>query len=318
MQEPSYIKLYNSGELHKRRDELYNHINNCTLCPIKCNANRTMNSGVCGADDKIKISEFVLYPGEEPPLTGDTGAGGVFFSNCSMKCVYCQNFLFSQKGNGKFRSVEELADIYLNIQNVKKAKNLDLITATPYLPFIFDALILAIEKGFRLPIVWNTSSYENPEIISFLEDVVDIYLPDIRYTSNIFGKRYSNVKKYWDNAKNSIKMMYNQIGNIFHTDEDGILQRGMIIRILVLPNHINQAKEALKFIKYDLSEKIHISLMDQYVPVNEVKKYPKLNRFLYKEEYEEVVEYMGELELSNGWIQHHKLKSYWGEGNEQR
>lgn len=317
MQEPSYIKLYNSGELHKRRDLLYKHINKCTLCPIKCNANRNLSSGVCGADNRIKISEFVLYPGEEPPLTGDTGAGGVFFSNCSMKCVYCQNFLFSQKGNGKFRSVEELADIYLNIQNVKKAKNLDLITATPYLPFIFDALIIAIEKGFRLPIVWNTSSYENSEIIDLLEDVVDIYLPDIRYTSNIFAKRYSDVNKYWDNAKKSIKMMYNQIGNNFHTDEEGILQRGMIIRILVLPNHIRQAKEALKFIKYDLSENIYISLMDQYVPVNAVKNFPKLNRFLYKEEYEEVVEYMGELELSNGWVQHHKLKSYWGEGNEQ-
>ena len=318
MHQPSYMKLYNNGELHKRKDILYSHINKCTLCPIKCNANRKVSQGICGADDKIKISEFVLYPGEEPPLTGDTGAGGVFFSNCSMKCVYCQNFLFSQKGNGKYRTVEELADIFMNVQEVKKAKNLDLITATPYLPFIFDALILAIEKGFNLPIVWNTSSYENPEIIDLLEDVIDIYLPDIRYTSNIFGKRYSNVKNYWNNAKNSIKMMYNQIGNKFHTDEKGILLRGMIIRILVLPNHINQAKEALKFIKYELSEDIHISLMDQYVPVNEVKNYPKLNRFLYKEEYEEVVQYMGELELSNGWVQHHKLKSYWGEENEQQ
>jgi putative pyruvate formate lyase activating enzyme len=145
---------------------------------------------------------------------------------------------------------------------------------------------------------------------------VDIYLPDIRYTSNILGKRYSNVKNYWDYAKKSIKMMYNQIGNIFHTNGEGVLLRGIIIRILVLPNHTNQAKEALKFIKYELSDEIHISLMDQYVPVNEVNKYPKLNRFLYKEEYEEVVQYMGELELDKGWVQHHKLKSFWGEENE--
>lgn len=317
MLQPSYMKLYKSGELHKRRDILYNHINKCTLCPIKCNANRKLNNGFCGANDKIKISEYVLYPGEEPPLTGNTGAGGVFFSNCSMSCVYCQNFLFSQKGNGKYKTVENLAEIFMNLQEVKKAKNLDLITATPYLPFIFDALIIAIEKGFSLPIVWNTSSFENPEIIELLDDVVDIYLPDIRYTSNILGKKYSKVNNYWDYAKKSIKMMYNQVGNKFHIDENGILLRGMIIRILVLPNHINQAKEALKFIKYELSDNIHISLMDQYVPVNEVKKYPKLNRFLYKEEYEEVVKYLEELELKNGWIQKHNLKSYWGEGNEQ-
>jgi putative pyruvate formate lyase activating enzyme len=316
MYQPSYIKLYENGELHKRRDILYNHIYNCTLCPMKCNANRNVNNGVCGANDKIKISEYVLYPGEEPPITGDTGAGGVFFSNCNMRCVYCQNFLFSQKGNGKERTVDELADIFINIQEVKKAKNLDLITATPYLPFIFDALIIAIEKGFNLPIVWNTSSFENPETLDLLDGVVDIYLPDIRYTSNILGKRYSNVKNYWDYAKKSIKMMYNQIGNIFHTNEEGVLLRGLIIRILVLPNLTNQAKEALKFIKYELSDEIHISLMDQYVPVNEIKKYPKLNRFLYKEEYEEVVQYMGELELNKGWVQHHKLKSFRGEENE--
>lgn len=317
MQEPSYIKLYNNGELHKRRDELYKHIHKCALCPIKCNANRSERNGVCGANDKIKISEYVLYPGEEPPLTGNTGAGGVFFSNCSMKCVYCQNFLFSQKGNGKYKSIKELSEIFLNIQNVKKAKNLDLITATPYLPFILDSLILAIEKGFNLPIVWNTSSYENPEIIELLDGIVDIYLPDIRYTSNILAKRFSNVKNYWNNAKKSIKIMYNQIGNNFHIDDKGILKRGIIIRILVLPNHINQAKEALKFIKYELSENIHISLMDQYVPVNKVKNYPKLNRFLYKEEYEEIVNFMGDLELNKGWVQHHKLKSYRGEENEQ-
>jgi putative pyruvate formate lyase activating enzyme len=190
-----------------------------------------------------------------------------------------------------------------------KAANLDLVTATPYLPFIFDALIYAIERGFRLPIVWNTSSYESIETLKLMENVVDIYLADIRYTSNIVGKRYSGVKDYWSNAQIAIKEMYRQVGETFLLDEkSNILKRGIIIRILVLPNLINQAKEALKFLKYEISKKIHVSLMDQYVPVYKAKNYEKLSRYLYKSEYQEVVDYLYELGFENGWIQTHKLK----------
>ncbi|BBE31395.1 pyruvate formate lyase activating enzyme [Tepiditoga spiralis] len=304
--EPSYIKLYKNGELHKRRDELYKKLTECDLCPINCKVNRKNNIGFCLANDKIKISEYVLYPGEEPPLTGSTGAGGVFFSGCNMKCIYCQNFKFSQEGNGKYISVKKLKEIFLELQNEKKASNLDLITATPYLPFIFDALIMAIEEGFKLPIVWNTSSYEKQDTLKYLKDVVDIYLADIRYTSNIIGKKYSKVDNYWTNSKKSLIEMYNQISNDFII-ENNILKRGIILRILVLPNNIRQAKEALKFIKYDLSEDLHISLMDQYVPVYKARETKELSRFLKREEYDEVVELMKNLELKNGWIQHHKL-----------
>ena len=304
--EPSYMKLYKTGELHKRRDELYKKISKCDLCPINCEADRSKIKGFCLANDKIKISEYVLYPGEEPPLTGNTGAGGVFFSGCNMKCIYCQNFKFSQEGNGKYISVERLKEIFLDLQNEKKASNLDLITATPYLPFIFDALILAIEEGFRLPIVWNTSSYEKKDTIEYLNDVVDIYLADIRYTSNIIGKKYSKVNDYWSNAKKSILEMYNQIKDDFILEEN-VLKRGIILRLLVLPNNIRQAKEALKFIKYDLSEELHISLMDQYVPVYKARETKELSRFLKRDEYDEVVNLMKDLELKNGWIQYHKL-----------
>ncbi|MDO7977645.1 radical SAM protein [Oceanotoga sp. DSM 15011] len=304
--EPSYMKLYENGKLKEIKEVLYKKLEKCDLCPRKCNINRYKNNGLCGANDKIKISEFVLYPGEEPPLTGNTGAGGIFFSNCSMNCIYCQNFKFSQEGLGKNITVEDLKNIYLDIQNNKKAVNLDLITATAYLPFIIDALILAIEEGFRLPIVWNTSSYENVEIIELLRDIVDIYLPDIRYTSNIIAKRLSNVKNYQDSMQSTLREIYKQIGNDY-IEEKGILKRGIIVRILVLPNYINQAKEALKFLKYEISENIRISLMDQYVPVYKAKNSEKLGRFLKKNEYEEVVQTMIDLDLKNGWTQHHKL-----------
>jgi putative pyruvate formate lyase activating enzyme len=308
MRKPIYFKNYENGNLIKIKDDLYKNLKKCNLCPVNCGIDRTANKGVCGAEDKVKISEYVLYPGEEPPLTGKTGAGGVFFSGCSMKCVYCQNFRFSQEGFGRNVSVEELSEIYMKIQNEKKAVNLDLVTATPYLPFIVDALILAIEKGFNLPIVWNTSSFEKPEIIEILGNFIDIYLPDIRYTSNIIAKKFSFISNYWDTCKKALKEMYNQIGDDYILNEENILQRGIIIRILVLPNHTFLAKEALTYIKYDLSEKIHVSLMDQYVPVYKARDIEKLSRFLNKKEYDDVVKHMVDLELENGWIQEHKLK----------
>jgi putative pyruvate formate lyase activating enzyme len=308
MRKHIYFKNYENGNLIKIKDELYKNLKKCNLCPVNCGVDRTVNKGACGAEDKVKISEYVLYPGEEPPLTGKTGAGGVFFSGCSMKCVYCQNFRFSQEGFGRNITVEELSEIYMKIQNEKKAVNLDLVTATPYLPFIVDALILAIKKGFNLPIVWNTSSYEKSEIIEMLGNFVDIYLPDIRYTSNIIAKKFSFISNYWDTCKKALKEMYNQVGDDYILNEENVLQRGIIIRILVLPNHTFLAKEALTYIKYDLSEKIHVSLMDQYVPVYKARDIEKLSRFLNKKEYDDVVKHMVDLELENGWVQEHKLK----------
>lgn len=301
---PGYIKLYENSELHKRRDLLYEKLNSCDLCPKKCKVNRYESIGVCRVGDRIKISEFVLYKGEEPPLVGDTGAGGVFFSNCVMKCVYCQNFNFSQKGFGKEFSVEELADKFLWLQNEKKVQNIDLVTATPYLPFIFDALILSVEKGLKIPLVWNTSSYESVETLKLLDGVVDIYLADIRYTTEYAARRYSRTPDYWDFAKEAVKEMYNQTRGQYIFEND-IMKKGLIIRVLVLPNNIDEAKDTLKFIA-KLDKNILVSLMDQYVPVYMTKEYPEINRLLKKSEYDKVVDTMLELGL-DGWIQEHKL-----------
>lgn len=301
---PNYIKLYESGKLHRRRDLLYEKLKACDLCPKKCMANRHKNLGVCRVGDKIKISEFVLYKGEEPPLVGDTGAGGVFFSNCVMKCVYCQNFNFSQKGFGKEISVEDLANKFIWLQNEKKVQNIDLVTSTPYLPFIFDALIIAIKKGLRVPLVWNTSSYETIETLKILDGVIDIYLADIRYTTEYASSRYSKTPDYWEYAQKAIKEMYKQTkGNyIFEND---VMKKGLIIRILVLPNNTDEAKAALRFIS-KIDKNILISLMDQYVPVYKANEYPEINRILKKTEYDKVVDLMLELDLK-GWIQEHKL-----------
>ncbi|SHF07189.1 putative pyruvate formate lyase activating enzyme [Marinitoga hydrogenitolerans DSM 16785] len=301
---PNYIKLYETKELHKRRDLLYEKLSSCDLCPKGCKINRHEKLGVCRIGDKIKVSEFVLYKGEEPPLVGETGAGGVFFSNCSMKCVYCQNFNFSQKGFGKEFSVIELAEKFIWLQNEKHVQNIDLVTATPYLPFIIDALIVAIEKGLNIPLVWNTSSYETVETLKFLDGIIDIYLADIRYTTQYAANLYSKTPDYWDFAQTAIKEMYKQTQGEY-IFENNIMKRGLIIRILVLPNNIDEAKYALKFIS-KIDKNILVSLMDQYVPVYKAKEYPEINRFLKKSEYDKVIDTMIELDL-DGWIQEHKL-----------
>ncbi|KLO23430.1 radical SAM protein [Marinitoga sp. 1197] len=301
---PGYIKLYETRDLHKRRDLLYEKLVSCDLCPKNCKINRHKNIGFCKVGDKIKVSEFVLYKGEEPPLVGNTGAGGVFFSNCSMRCVYCQNFNFSQKGFGKEFSAKELANKFIWLQNEKNVQNIDLVTATPYLPFIYDALILAIEKGLKIPLLWNTSSYETVETLKFLDGIVDIYLADIRYTSQYAANRYSKTPDYWQFAKDAIVEMYTQIKGEY-VFENNIMKKGLIIRILVLPNNIDEAKEALKFIS-KINKNILVSLMDQYVPVYKAKEYPEINRLLKQTEYEKVINTMIDLDL-NGWIQEHKL-----------
>ncbi|APT75072.1 radical SAM protein [Marinitoga sp. 1137] len=283
---------------------LYEKLFSCNLCPKQCQINRHKHVGVCGVSNKIKVSEFVLYKGEEPPLVGDTGAGGVFFSNCVMKCVYCQNFNFSQKGFGKEFNVEELAEKFLWLQNEKKVKNIDLVTATPYLPFIFDALIIAIENGLNIPLLWNTSSYETVETLKFLDGVIDIYLADIRYTTEYAANRYSKTPDYWKFAQDAVKEMYRQVGSNY-IFENNLLKRGLIIRILVLPNNIDEAQGALKFVA-KLDKNILVSLMDQYVPVYKTKEYPEINRILKYSEYNKVIDTMVELDL-DGWIQEHKL-----------
>ncbi|QTA37293.1 radical SAM protein [Thermosipho ferrireducens] len=279
---------------------LFEHLENCRLCPIKCGVNRKKSAGVCGVGYNPKVSNIVIHKGEEPPISGKNGAGAVFFSGCPMKCIYCQNMGFSQKGVGKEINVERLACAFLKLQEAG-AHTLDLVTPTPHLPWIIEAIKIAKGKGFRLPVVYNTSSYENTEIISKLDGIVDIYLADIRYTNSIYGEKYSKVKNYWEIAQRAITEMYFQVGAYNEKQ-----RRGLIVRILVLPNKISGHEKALRFIAR-LDSNVPVALMSQYMPVFHAKNDEFIGRKLSKGEYEEAIEIMEFLGL-NGWIQTEKIE----------
>ncbi|MEA1883861.1 MAG: 4Fe-4S cluster-binding domain-containing protein [Thermotogota bacterium] len=286
-----YLSTFHSGQLEKIYQKLKKNIHSCKLCPRNCCVNRKEARGICMQSEKARLTNAVVHTGEEPPLIQGSGAGAVFFSGCSMKCCYCQNFAFSQKNNGKDYTSCELGEIFLGLQK-KGCSNLDLVTPAPHLPSIVEALLYAIPKGLTIPIVYNTSSYENLEIIQLLEGIVDIYLADIRYTNNEMGLRYSGVKDYWTQAQRSIREMYRQKGS-----------RGLIIRHLVLPDGVSGTQEAMAFISEELSPSVHISLMSQYFPVHKAKEFSDINRKITEREYSQAVDFLEEYGLFNGWTQ---------------
>jgi len=303
---PYYLESYSSGRLKELVEIFKSHLKECKLCPRECGVNRYESQGICQQRDKPRLVNYLLHFGEEPPLVTDEdgnkrGAGTVFFSGCSMKCSYCQNFGFSQLNNGRYLSVEELANAFLKLQQ-KGALNLDLVTPTSHLPFIIEALIIAIEKGLRIPIVYNTSSYEKVEILELLDGVIDIYLADIRYTNNEIARKYSGVDNYWDIAQKAIREMYKQVGAF----KEEPFKRGLIIRHLVLPNGVSGSKEAFEFVS-ELSMSVPISLMSQYFPVYKALNDPVIGRKITKKEYEEAINLMEEQGLLNGWIQEFEL-----------
>jgi len=286
-----YLSIYQSGKLERIYHQVNEQLNSCALCPRKCHVDRVTSKGVCMQSQKPRLTNAVVHTGEEPPLIEGSGAGAVFFSGCSMKCCYCQNFAFSQKNNGRDYTSRQLGEVFLDLQ-LKGCSNIDLITAAPHLPGILEALLYAIPKGLTLPIVYNTSSYENVEIIRLLEGVVDLSLVDIRYTDNDMGLKYSGVHDYWIQAQRAIREMYRQKGS-----------KGLIIRHLVLPNQISGTKEAMSFISEELSPSVHVSLMSQYFPVYRANEYADINRKITEEEYFQAVDQMEAVGLFNGWTQ---------------
>ncbi|MFN6991651.1 MAG: radical SAM protein [Fervidobacterium sp.] len=267
----------------------------CILCPRLCKTDRRIRSGICGVGYLPKVSNIVLHKGEEPPLSGENGAGAVFFSGCPMKCIYCQNMGFSQRGIGFEITLEELVYAFIEVQKAG-AKTLDLVTPTPHIPWIIKALDIAKKQGFSLPVVCNTSSYERVEVIRALDGYVDIYLADIRYTDDSIGMKYSKVPDYWTMAQQSILEMYKQVGP-FREDK----MKGLIIRILVLPNNVSGHEKALQFIA-SIDKTIPVALMSQYIPHFSAKKDNLIGRKITKEEYERALDKLIELDL-DGWMQ---------------
>ena len=277
-------------------------LDECKICPHKCKVNRNKGKiGRCKAGKNVKIALASIHNYEEPCISGKNGSGTVFFSNCNLSCIYCQNYEISQLGKGKEITIEHLAEIFINQQN-KNVNNINLVTPTMYVPQIIEAIKIARKNGLRIPIIYNSNGFENVETIKMLDGYIDVYLPDLKYYSNEISKKYSNVDNYFETAVAAIKEMQRQVGNpVF--DENGIIQKGVIIRHLILPNHILNTKNILKYIKENFDEETYISVMAQYFPTYKAKENDKINRKINRKEYKEVEEYLYCLNLKNGYIQ---------------
>ncbi len=284
---PSYIDLYRSGVLKERVDKALSMLEECRVCPHECGVNRLKGEqGKCKTGRYAIVSSFFPHLGEEFPIRGFRGSGTIFFSYCNMKCVYCQNYTISQLGEGEEKSPEELAHIMLYLQEAG-CHNINLVTPSHVVPQILEALLIAVEKGLRIPIVYNTSSYDSLEILKLLEGVVDIYLADFKYWREKDGETYSKVKDYPSVAKEAIKEMHRQVGDL-KTDERGIAYKGLLIRHLILPEMDESTEKILDFLK-DISPNTAVNIMDQYRPFYKAYKYKEINRRIRYDEYQRAV-----------------------------
>lgn len=273
----------------------------CKICPHKCNIDRTKQIGRCKSTDKIKIALSSIHNFEEPCISGEKGSGTIFFSNCNMNCVFCQNYEISQLGRGKEITIQELAEIMIK-QQEKGVENINLVTPTSYAIQIIESIKMARQKGLRIPIVYNTNGYESVETLKQLEGYIDIYLPDLKYYNNDVGKRYSKIDNYFETATTAIKEMYRQVGQpIF--DQKGIMKKGLMIRHLVLPNNIKDSKNILKWIKENIDSNVFVSIMAQYFPTYKALDNEEMNRKLTQEEWNEIQNYISEIGIENGYVQ---------------
>ena len=280
-------------------------LDKCTICPHECKINRNEGKiGRCKSTNKIKIALYSTHNFEEPCISGKRGSGTVFFSNCNLNCVFCQNYEISQQTRGKEIEIEDLAKIFLE-QQKKKLENINLVTPTSYVPQIIEAIKIARKEGFNLPIVYNTNGYEKVETIKKLDGYVDIYLPDLKYAEDDLAKKYSKIDNYFEIATKAILEMQKQVGKV-KLNEEGVMQKGIIVRHLVLPSHIENSKKVLKWIKENIYKENYVSIMAQYFPcykAKEEKEYKEINRKLTKEEWKEIENYVEKLDFENGFIQ---------------
>lgn len=279
-----------------------NKYENCLLCPRKCGINRsTGQTGVCGVSTEIKVARAALHYWEEPCISGKRGSGAVFFSGCSLHCVFCQNREISDGKAGKVISKERLSDIFMELAG-KGANNINLVTPGQYIPDIVWAVNDAKSRGMKLPIIYNTSGYENVTELKLLEGIVDVYLPDFKYMDSTLSARYSRAKDYPSVAKQALSEMVRQQPDVVIDDATGLIQKGVIVRQLLLPGHVNDAKAVLKYLYDTYHDHVYISMMSQFTPIA-LKNYPEINRTVTKREYERLVNYALEIGITNAFIQ---------------
>ncbi|MGB7605755.1 MAG: radical SAM protein [Lutisporaceae bacterium] len=277
------------------------NLNSCTICPIKCGTDRTQRKGACGVGDKLIVAKAFLHQWEEPCISGANGSGTIFFSGCNLHCVFCQNHDISQEGFGKEITVSRLTDIMLELQ-AKGAENINLVTPTPYVLHIIEAVKIARKNGLTLPIVYNTNGYETVETIEMLRGTVDVYLPDIKYYTDKYAVKYSRAKDYFNYASYAVLAMIAQVG-FPEFDEKGLLKKGVLIRHMIMPELLADSKSILRWIWNNLGKQAYVSLMCQYTPMYNAEKHEEINRKLDDWEYEYIIDYFFKLGLENGFVQ---------------
>ncbi len=291
-------------ELENKIKKLNKLLKSCSLCPHKCGIDRYSGTdGFCHSGAKPVVSTSMIHHGEEPPISGSRGSGTIFFSNCNMRCVYCQNYQISQESEGEEISTRGLANNMIALQE-KGVHNINLVSPTIWVPQIVESFSIAKKSGLNLPFVYNTGGYDHPGIIKMLKGIIDVYMPDIRYSDSSMAQKYSAVKDYVKFNRDSILEMHRQVGGL-EIDKNGIARKGLLIRLLVLPDNIGGIKDTLDFIKNRLSGNTYLSIMAQYHPVYRAGSYPELSRRVSAGEYLEIIEYAQKLGLDCGWTQDH-------------
>jgi len=305
-EEPKYIALYRSGELKRRAERLEARLASCDICPRRCEVNRLEGElGFCHSGRLPIVSSFCAHHGEEPALSGSRGSGTVFLGNCNMRCVYCQNYQISQnweKQRANEIDCHSLAEHMLYLQDELGCHNINLVSPSHFVPQLVRVVLEAVPTGLKLPLVYNTSSYDAIETLRELDGIVDIYLPDLRYASDAWANRFSQAPDYVAQARQAIKEMYRQVGELV-VDEFGVAQRGVIVRHLILPNGLAGSKESLGWLAREVSPRVTVSIMSQYHPVHRANQFSLLARPISLAEYEEVRRVMEGVGLENGWIQ---------------
>jgi putative pyruvate formate lyase activating enzyme len=308
--QPSYLALYESGELARRVGQLESLLERCTVCPLDCGNDRTRGElARCYSGRLPVVSSYTAHFGEEPALTGTRGAGNVFFGNCNLRCVYCQNYQISQTHREQIKNEvthERLADMMLELQ-ARGCHNINFVSPTHFAPQLARAVLLAAGRGLRLPIVYNTNAYDSVEVLRLLDRIVDVYLPDLKYADSAEGYLYSKVPDYAEHARRALAEMFRQTGDSLVFDETGaLLRRGLVVRLLVLPNDLAGVRESLRWIREHLSPRVAVSLMAQYYATNKAaadERYILLSRRISEREWERAVSLLEELGMEEGWMQ---------------
>jgi putative pyruvate formate lyase activating enzyme len=304
--ESGYIALYHSGELERRAHALEARLASCDICPRECHVNRLENElGFCHSGRLPIVSAVCAHHGEEPVISGSRGSGTVFFGNCNMRCVYCQNYQISQnwkKQKSKELDYHTLAESMLYLQDELGCHNINFVSPSHFVPQLIRVLLEAVPMGLRLPLVYNTNGYDSIASLKELEGVISIYLPDLRYASDYWAKKFSHTQDYVVRARQAIKEMHRQVGNVV-LDEAGIARQGLIVRHLILPNGLAGTDESLGWLAQELSPAVTVSMMSQYLPAHRATKIPLLSRNISISEYETVISLLSDLGMGNGWVQ---------------